>query len=155
VGVGNATEIERSEAVNLARWNPFHEMEDLMRSYSRALAQNPSQGMTRADWAPSVDITENDKEFLIMAELPGIKKDDIKIQLHNGVLTISGERKSEKRDEKEHRIERYYGSFARSFALPENVKEDGVTAEHVDGVLHLKLPKSEPAKPKAVEIKVR
>lgn len=141
--------------MNLARWNPFQEMEDMMRSYSRALAQNPSQGMTRADWAPSVDITENEKEFLIKAELPGIKKDDIKIQLHNGILTISGERKVEKKDEKEHRIERFYGSFARSFSLPENVKEDTISAEHVDGVLQLKLPKSEPVKPKALEIKVK
>jgi len=110
--------------MNITRWNPFAEMEDLLKTYNRALAQNPSQeGVLSADWSPSVDIVENDDEFQIKAELPGVPKDDISVDVNNGVVTISGERKNEYKDEKEHRIERFYGRFSRSFSLPENVRD--------------------------------
>lgn len=142
--------------MNITRWNPFNEMDDLFRSYNRALARNQSnEGLLSADWSPSVDITENDNEFLIKAELPEVKKEDIKVDVNNGVVTLSGERKSETRDEKEHRIERFYGSFSRSFTLPESVREDDINAENKDGMLYLHLPKSEAEKPKKINVDIQ
>jgi len=109
-----------------------------------------------AEWAPLVDITEDPKEYLIKAELPEIKKDEIKIGVQNDVLVISGERKYEKeeKDKKYHRIERAYGSFSRSFTIPEDADPDKVSAEFKEGVLHVHIPKSERAKPKSIEVKV-
>ena len=112
--------------------------------------------MTTSAWAPLVDITEDDKEYLIKVELPEIKKEDVKVTVENGTLTISGERKFEKeeKDKKYHRVERAYGSFVRSFVLPEGTDGSKVSAEFRDGVLKLHLPKSEQAKPKSIEVKV-
>ena len=142
--------------MNMTVWNPFREMDDLFKSYNRPLTSSqPHEGMLRTDWMPSVDITENENEFLIKAELPEVKKEDIKIDLNNGVVTLSGERHSENKDEKEHRVERFYGSFSRSFTLPENVKEDDINAENREGMLYLHLPKSEVAKPKKIQIDVK
>lgn len=141
--------------MSIVRWNPFDEMDNFLRSYQTALAKNTAQeGMVSTDWRPSVDITENDQEFLIKAELPEVKKDDIKIQVDNGVLTLSGERKTEKKDEKEHRIERFYGCFSRSFSLPDNVNESDIRAESKEGMLYLHLPKIENPKPKSIEISI-
>jgi HSP20 family protein len=103
---------------------------------------------------PPVDINESDKEFLITVEVPQIEKDDIKIEVQNGMLNISGERKYENEDKKAHRIERFYGSFQRSFKLPDNVLEDKIHADHKNGVLYVNLPKSEVKKPAKLEIKV-
>lgn len=142
--------------MNITRWNPFNEMDDLFKSYNRALARNPShEGMLSTDWSPSVDITESDKEFLIKAELPEVKKEDIKVDVNNGVVTLSGERRSEKKDEKEHRIERFYGSFSRSFSLPDSVKEEDIKAENKDGMLYLHLPKSEAEKPRKIKVDIK
>jgi HSP20 family protein len=93
---------------------------------------------------------------LIKAELPEVKKDEIKIGVHNDVLVISGERKYEKeeKDKKYHRIERAYGSFSRSFTIPEDADPDKVSADFKEGVLHVHIPKSERAKPKSIEVKV-
>jgi HSP20 family protein len=112
--------------------------------------------MVVADWAPSVDVSETDGEYQIKAEIPDVKKEDVKVTLEDGVLTIQGERKHEKEEKgrKYHRVERSYGSFARSFTLPDLVDEENVKAEFKDGVLSLQLPKSEKAKPKAIEVKV-
>ena len=112
--------------------------------------------MTSADWAPLVDIAEDEKEYVIKAELPEVTKDDVKVSLQEGVLTITGERKFEKEEKgkKYHRVERAYGSFARSFSLPEDADATKVQAEFKDGVLKVHLPKSEKAKPKSVEVKV-
>jgi HSP20 family protein len=114
------------------------------------------EAMTVTEWAPSVDIIEDDKEWLVKADLPEVKKDDVKVTVENGVLTITGERKLEKeeKDKKYHRIERSYGSFLRSFTLPDAADGTKVNAEFKDGVLKVHLPKSEKAKPKAVEVKV-
>jgi HSP20 family protein len=92
---------------------------------------------------------------LIKAELPEVKKEDIDISVNNGVVTLSGERRSETKDEKEHRIERFYGRFSRSFSLPENVKEEDINAENKDGMLYLHLPKSEVEKPKKIQVDVK
>jgi len=106
--------------------------------------------------APLVDISEDDKEYLIKAELPEVKKEDVKLAIQNDVLTISGERKYEKEEKgkKYHRVERAYGSFMRSFTLPEDADGSKVAAEYKDGVLKVHLPKAEKAKPKSIEVKV-
>lgn len=109
-----------------------------------------------ADWAPTVDVTEDEKEYVIKADLPGVTKEEVKVTVEDGILTLAGERKSEKEEKgkKFHRVERTYGSFLRTFTLPEGVESAKVEAEFKDGVLKVRLPKSETAKPKAVEVKV-
>lgn len=110
----------------------------------------------RTSFWPSVDIKENDNAITVNAELPGMKKEDINISVENGVLTISGERSQEKKEESEkyHRVERSYGSFRRSFALPENVKEADIKASYSDGVLKVDVPKSPVTKPESKKITV-
>jgi HSP20 family protein len=114
------------------------------------------EAMTLTEWAPSVDIVEDDKEWLVKADLPEVKKEDVKVTVEHGVLTITGERKLEKeeKDKKYHRMERSYGSFLRSFTLPDAADATKVNAEFKDGLLKVHLPKSEKAQPKAVEVKV-
>ncbi len=147
----------------LTRWDPFKEMDDLQSRMARLLGVSPArpadsgkEAMTVARWTPSVDIIEDDKEWLVKAELPEVKKEDVKVIVENGVLTITGERKFEKEEKgrKYHRIERSYGNFLRSFALPDAADGSKVSAEFKDGVLKIHLPKSEKAKPKAVDVKV-
>jgi HSP20 family protein len=112
--------------------------------------------MTVAEWAPLVDIMEDEAGYVIKAELPEVKKEDVKLTVQDGVLMLSGERKfvKEEKDKKYHRVERAYGSFVRSFSLPEDADEDKVTADFKDGVLQVHLPKSEKARPKNIEVKI-
>jgi HSP20 family protein len=146
----------------LTRWEPLREMEDfqnrLSTLFGRAPTRRPNgrEEITLADWMPLADITEDEKEYLIKAELPEVKKEDVKVSVENGVLTISGERKFEKEEKKRkyHRVERGYGTFVRSFALPDDADAGKVQAEFKNGVLTVHLPKSEKAKPKQVEVKV-
>jgi len=150
--------------MTLVRWDPFRELEDmsdrLNRMFNRpALPRTNGNGketMTVADWVPSVDVSETEGEYQIKAEIPDVKKEDVKVTVEDGVLTIQGERKYEKEEKgkKYHRVERSYGSFVRSFTLPDLVDEEKVKAEFKDGVLNLQLPKSEKAKPKAIEVSV-
>jgi len=107
-------------------------------------------------WSPVVDIYEEKDNIIVKAELPGIKKEDVSIEIKNNVLTISGERKheAEKKKENYHRIERYYGKFSRSFTLPETVQVDKVKASYKDGILEITLPKAEEAKPKSIPITI-
>jgi HSP20 family protein len=124
---------------------------------TRAVTGNGGkEAMTVAQWSPLVDITEDDKEYLIKAELPDMKKEDVRLTVENEVLTMSGERTFEKEEKgkKHHRIERAYGSFVRSFSLPDDADGGKVTANFKDGILHVLLPKSQKAKPKVIEIKV-
>ena len=147
---------------SLVRWDPFHELEDMHNRLERLFGRTPArkdggkEEMTVAEWAPIVDITEDDKEYLITAEIPDVRKENVKVTVEGGVLTITGERKFEKEDKgkKYHRIERAYGSFARSFTFPDDADSAKVNAEFKDGVLKVHMPKSEHAKPKSVEIKV-
>jgi len=147
----------------MSRWNPFKEVEELEKRLSQLLGRNVPAGsadkneaITVAQWSPVVDISEDDKEYAIKAELPDVKKEDIKLNVHDDVLTITGERKYEKEEKgkKYHRVERAYGSFMRSFTLPEDADGTKVTAEYKDGMLNVRLPKSEKAKPKSIEVKV-
>lgn len=146
--------------MKLARWDPFREVEEILDRGGRALDW-PFRGgrnliAREADWAPRVDISETDKEFTIKAEVPGIKREDVKINIEDHVLSIHGESKQEKEEEGKrfHRVERFYGSFNRSFALPENVDEEQIAANFKDGLLSLTIPKKEAEKAKAIEIKV-
>jgi len=123
---------------------------------AQRVANGKEETMTVAQWLPLVDITEDDKEYLIKVELPEVRKDDVKVTVESGVLTISGERKFEKeeKDRKYHRLERAYGSFTRSFSVPDDADDTKVSAEFKDGVLTVRLAKSEKARPKSVEVKV-
>ena len=114
------------------------------------------ESLTVSEWTPLVDITEDDKEYLIKAELPEVKKEEVKITVENGLLTISGERRIEKEEKgkRYHRVERAYGSFIRSFSLPDDADGHKVNADFKDGVLRVHLAKSEQAKPKQIEVKV-
>lgn len=147
--------------MKLAKWDPFREMEAMLDPYAKSLDW-PFRGgrdlnVSGADWAPRADIIETDDNFSVKVEVPGIKREDVKINLENHVLSISGENKQEKEEKgkKFHRVERYYGSFSRSFSLPENVDEEKIDAVFKDGMLTLTIPKKEVAKPKAIEIKVK
>jgi HSP20 family protein len=145
----------------LTKWNPFRELEDIQNRLSSLFGRTPLRGfgeeaMTVSEWTPLVDIAEDDKEYLIKAELPEVKKEDVKVTVENGVLTITGERKFEKEEKgkKYHRVERGYGSFMRSFTLPEGAAGDKISAEFKDGVLKVHLAKSAEAKPKSIDVKV-
>jgi len=147
----------------LTRWNQFKELEDLQHTlgslFGRSQARWPDgqeETMRVADWSPLVDISEDGKEYLIKAELPEVKKEDVKITMEDGTLTIAGDRKFEKEEngKKYHRVERAYGSFGRSFSLPNDASPAKVTAEFKDGVLKVHLAKNEKARPQQVEVSV-
>lgn len=147
--------------MTLVRWDPFRELESMSDRLNRVFARptlstSGREALTVADWMPTVDISETESEYLIKAELPEVKKEDVKVTVENGVLTLQGERRQEKEEKgkKYHRVERSYGSFARSFTLPESVDEGAVKAEYKDGMLSLHLPKTEKVKPKSIDVKV-
>lgn len=144
----------------LATWDPFHELDNL-RGLARMLAPRSGNGdhsLASSSWAPAVDIVEDDKEYVIKADLPEVDKEDVNVTFENGMLTLSGERHFEKSDEDEskkyHRVERSYGHYSRSFRLPELVDAEGLTAEFQNGVLTVHLPKREELKPRQIEVKV-
>lgn len=147
----------------MKRWDPFREMEEMSERFGRLIGRGAAtriggeEALTSIDWAPEVDIIESEKEYLIKAELPEIKKEDVKVSVEKGVLTIQGERKQEKEEKgkKFHRIERSYGAFERSFTLPDDADEERVSAEFKDGVLSVHLAKSEKAMPKPIPIEVK
>jgi len=141
--------------MTLVKWTPWQELENMNRQLSHLLDDSPlSTAGEAGQWAPRVDIRETDDALLVQAELPGIEKKDVHLELKDGVLTLSGERRYEKdvKEENVHRVERAYGSFSRSFSLPTNVETDKVAANMKNGVLEIRLPKRESAKPKAIAI---
>jgi HSP20 family protein len=105
-------------------------------------------------WTPALDVYQDKDQFTVVAELPGLKKEDIELSLQNGVLTISGERKQEKKSEEGYRSERFFGRFQRSVTLPTSVDGDKVKATYQDGILKVVLPKAEEAKPKQIEVSI-
>jgi HSP20 family protein len=143
--------------MNVTRWEPFREFDQMLREYSPFFARGLSRGARGTDWTPLADITETDKEYVIKADLPEVKKEDVKISLENGVITVTGERRREKehKEENEIRVETFYGSFSRSFALPDDIDAAGIQAESKDGVLRVRIPKKEPAQRKPVSIEVK
>lgn len=147
----------------VTRWSPWKELEEMEKRLSTIFGRPPvttggekQEAISVTQWSPLVDITEDDKEYVVKAELPEMKKEDIKINVHDDVLTVSGERKYEKEEKgkKFHRVERAYGSFMRSFTLPEDADGSKISAEYKDGMLKVHLPKSEQAKKKAIEVKI-
>lgn len=148
--------------MNLIKWDPLRELEEvtnrLNRLFGRSLPQtSTSQEMlTMADWTPSVDIAETGTAYLVKGEIPGVNKDDVKVTVEDGMLTIQGERKMEKEEKgkKFHRIERSYGSFMRSFRVPDDVEESKIKAEFKDGMINVTLPKSEKAKSKSKAVNI-
>jgi len=146
----------------ITRWNPFREMEQMQNRLNTFWNWEPlrtngkQESLTDAVWSPKVDIVEDEKEFLIKAELPEMKREDVKVVVEDGVLTLSGERRQEKEEKNKryHRIESEYGSFVRSFTLPAATLDDKVTAEFKDGMLRIHVPKDGKQPAKAVEIKV-
>ncbi len=151
----------------LVRWNPAKDLLDIEREFDRMLnsfgirvgsdRETANLDFENAEWMPLADIYEDNDNFKLKMDIPGIDKKDVKISYSNGQLTISGERKQEKEsnNSKYHRIERTFGKFYRSFALPQKIREDKIDAEFKNGQLIINIPKSEEAKPKEIEIKVR
>ncbi|HEU5245962.1 MAG TPA: Hsp20/alpha crystallin family protein [Candidatus Udaeobacter sp.] len=149
-------------------WNPFHELDEVQNRLSTFFGRFPEFGrfpkrmfgngdITLPDWSPQVDISEDDKEYLVNADLPEMKKEDVKVTVENDVLSISGERKSEMEEKKKkfHRIERCHGTFLRTFTLPDDADSSKIAAEFKEGVLKVHLPKRPVAKPQAIEVKVQ
>lgn len=153
---------------SLEIWNPFRELDEVQNRLGAFFGGFPEFGrfpkrlfcngdVALPDWSPLVDITEDEKEYLVKADLPEMKKEDVKVTVEDNVLSISGERKSEKeeKEKKFHRIERSFGTFLRTFTLPENADANKVAAEFKDGVLNVHLPKTPAVTPKPVEVKVQ
>jgi len=153
------TFIETPIVMALIKWEPLREIEDMLDRYSRSMGlplMRASEFATNGEWCPRVDISEDEREFQIHAELPGIEKDHIKVRVDNGVLTLEGERSQEKEEKgvRYHRIERSYGNFSRSFTLPTNVDAGQLKAHFHDGMLEVELPKVPEKSSKPVEVKV-
>ena len=146
----------------MARWSLLREMEQMQNRMERLFGPLPAwpemkEPLASAQWSPLVDITEDDKEYLVKAEIPEVKKEDLKVRVEGGTLSITGERKSEKEEKGKrfHRIERSYGSFERSFTLPDDADATKVSSNFKDGLLQVHLPKNPNAKPKAIEVKIQ
>ena len=159
--------------MTLIKWNPvrdvtaWHPVSDLAsefmnmqreidRMFDRFSGGTLDDGIT-STWLPAVDIIENENDYLVKVELPGVDKNGVKITINDDVLTIRGEKKQEreKKDDNYHRVERSYGSFQRSFTLPSSVQSEKIEASYDNGILTVMLPKAEEAKPKEIEVKVK
>src|SRR6188508_2946385 len=149
----------------ISTWNPLREMEETQNRFNRFLSggfpnrigSGEIHSLAVADWSPEVDISEDDHGYLLKADLPEMKKEDVRVTVEDGILSVSGERKTQKEDQKKkfHRIERSFGTFRRSFTLPEDADSTKVTAEFHDGVLKVHLPTTPIARSKAIEVKVK
>jgi HSP20 family protein len=143
--------------MNVIKYDPFRELRGLHDEMSRLFSGvAPSDGneFARGAWTPRVDIFEEKDNLIVEAELPGLSRDDFEISVENNVLTLKGERKFEKKDDKDnfHRVERSYGSFTRQFTLPQTITADGATADFDNGLLRIALPKREETKSRKIEI---
>src|SRR4051812_17066391 len=150
----------RWQKPGLAGWTGFDGLSTLRSEIDR-LFDAPLTELARASHllsgsAPAVDVLEDKENFLVKAELPGMKKEDIEVSLHDGSLSISGERKSEEKweDAEIYRAERFFGRFQRTVALPAHVNASGIKAQYQDGILTVTLPKAEEAKPKQIDVQV-
>jgi len=147
--------------MTLVNWSPLRELDDIFERYNRIFHRSlpAATGETGevVQWRPAANISETDKEYIIKAELPEVEKKDVQVTVQEGIITIRGERRFERSDEseKQHRVESFYGSFARSFTLPADADEKRIYAESKDGVLKVHIPKAEVAQPKQVQIQVK
>ncbi|HKE57989.1 MAG TPA: Hsp20/alpha crystallin family protein [Pyrinomonadaceae bacterium] len=143
----------------IVRYDPFRDLRTLQEEVNRLFSTNlrtfGDEGIGRGAWNPSVDIYENKDQIVLEAELPGMKQEDFDLSVENNVITLKGERRFEKTDDTDnyHRVERSYGSFTRSFTLPQSVSGEGATAEYNNGVLRVTLPKREETKSRRIEVK--
>jgi HSP20 family protein len=145
-------------------WNPLREIDEaqnrlhqfFLGGFPNRMGSGEIPSLAVADWSPEVDISEDDHGYLLKADLPEMKKEDVRVTVEDGILSVSGERKCQKEDQKKkfHRIERCYGTFRRSFTLPEDADSTKVTAEFRDGVLKVHLPTTTTPKSKAIQVKV-
>ena len=151
---------------NVITWNPLREMEEapqnrlsrfFLGGFPNRMGSGEIPSLAVADWSPEVDISEDDRGYLLKADLPEMKKDDVRVTVEDGILSVSGERKTEKEDHKKkfHRIERSFGTFRRSFTLPEDADSTKVTAEFRDGVLKVHLPTTPVERSKAIQVKLQ
>jgi HSP20 family protein len=146
--------------MRVIRWEPFRDVDDVFnRFFAETLRNWPrpnAEARPAFDWAPLADVSETEAEYLIKADLPAVRKEDVSVTVQDGVLTLSGERRQEQHAESEklHRVERSYGSFARRFALPENADEQGIRAESRDGVLLIHIPKQKVEQPQPRQIEI-
>ena len=145
--------------MSITRYDPFRDLRSLQEEVNRLFSTNLTrgfgeEGIGRGAWNPSVDIYENKDQIILEAELPGMKRDDFELTVENNVITLRGERNFEKKDDTDnyHRVERSYGSFTRSFTLPQTVSAEGATAEYNNGVLRVILPKREETKARRIEV---
>jgi HSP20 family protein len=144
----------------IIRWDPFRDLVTLRDRMNRlfedavSTARTEEKDMISSSWAPAVDIYEDEKQLVLTAELPGINEKDVDIKIEDNTLSIHGERKLEKetREENYHRIERAYGSFYRSFTLPNHIDQDKIQAEHENGVLKIIMPKKPELQPRKLKI---
>ena len=148
---------------NVNQWDPFREFQDLSDRLNRIFQGNQSaapdareQALTAFDWVPAVNISETEKAYLVKADLPEVSKENVKVTHEDGVLTIQGERRQEKKSEGEkfHRVESSYGKFLRRFTLPEDGQEEGIEATFKDGALNVVIPKAAAKRPQVREIRV-
>ena len=147
----------------IVRWlDPFRDLssiqERMNQIFEDALARSRGrdEGLRTGMWTPAVDIYEKNDSVVVKAELPGVERDQISVEVKDGILTLRGERKFERdvKEESYHRVERSYGTFLRSFSLPVSVDQDQVKATFRDGVLEVELPKKEQAKPRQIQVKI-
>jgi len=149
--------------MNLINWSPVRDLDDFFADYrnlfGRSLSPTGKPELSSAEfqWRPAADIAENKDEYIVKAQLPEVKREDVSVTIEDGMLKIEGERKYEKKseDEKQHRTESFYGSFFRAFSLPDNVDEAKIRAESKDGVLTVHLPKTVEQKNEARKISVK
>ena len=145
--------------MRLTRWEPFREMDDMFKGFAPLFGRTPVPRAMEAmaDFLPPADIVEREKDYLVKIDLPEVKKEDVKVLFDEGVLTVKGERRTEKEEkgEKLHRTERFFGAFERSFVLPDDVDPKMIRAESKEGVLTLTLPKAATPKAKPVAISVQ
>ena len=145
----------------IARWSPSHELTRLQEDFDQLARrffplESLETSFARSAWEPTVDISETNNKYVVTAELPGLSKDEVKVNYEDGVLTIHGEKKQEKEEKGEtfHRVERSYGNFERSFRLPAHIQAEKAEATFKNGVLILALPKTEQARPKEIPIRI-
>jgi HSP20 family protein len=145
----------------IVRWEPFRDLLATQREFDRLFREafSPAFGegeVSTRTWAPPVDIYETGDTLVLKAELPGVDPDDVEIRVEENTLYLKGERKFEKevKEQNYHRVERAYGTFTRTFSLPNSIDADKVAAAYKDGVLTLTMPKKEEAKPKTIKINV-
>lgn len=144
----------------ITRYQPRSFLGELQTELNRFFDNNPAlyrdneQGQAASDWMPSIDIKEDDKQFTIHADVPGVKAEDIEVTMANGILTIKGHRETEKKEEKENyrRVERSSGTFLRRFTMPDTVDAEGITAKTRDGVLDIRVPKASKAQPRKITV---